>query len=222
MARQPARAARAGPSAALGAGHGCSHPARAARLAGGGGGAGGSGDAGRGRCVFGRGHGPDRRAQRNGQGHRLPDRTHQSRQQSLQSVLPAGRRAAGEIDGAGGLSGHLRRAAHRPRAEAAALLDRAAGAAGPRCLRAAGALGLALVWLGGGRLPGRVAQPRDAPAHEPRGHAPGVSRDRGQPSDQEPHSRAAAPDAPPQGEGRCLARRRGADQSYPLCRRAGF
>ncbi len=113
-------------------------------------------------------------------------------------------------------------AAHRPADDHSAVFDRAPRDAGYRCLRPVPGCGVAHVCVGHGGLPGGVAEPRIAPQDEQARPARGDEGDRRLAADPRPHPRIAAPDAPPQGEGRRFEGGGGADQSHPLCGGAGL
>ena len=175
-----------------------------------------------GRRGAGGGRGSDRRREHSSRGTGIQIRSRESAYQCQEPVLAARGVAAGQIDAAGGAAFCLRGAAHRASVRDSALLGGAARVAGRGRIRPARSGGMAAVRLGGDRLHAGMAKPRVAPEDEQAGSARRDEGNRGIAADPQPHPRAAAPDAAPQGEGRCVEGRGGADQSHPLCGGAGF
>ncbi len=182
----------------------------------------GRNDGGSSRSLFRSGRSADRRNQLLCRGSGLQVGPHQPGLQHQKSLFSALRRANGQIAHPRQLSGRLRRATYRPAVDHSSVFDCAAGSARHGCLWTAPGHGMAALCLVGRRLPGGVAEPRVAAEDEPAGYARRVQTDRGQSADSRPYTQLAAPDAPPQGEGRRLQGRRGAGQSDPLRRGLGL
>ena len=102
--------------------------------------------------------------------------SNQSASNIEEPVFASRRVAAGQVADPGGDSGGLCGAAHRARALDSAVFDWRDSRCSVRMSTGCCCGGVAAVWLGARRLPGRMAKPRIAPEDEPRGDEARSSR----------------------------------------------